>query len=142
MPSTSSACPASPAPLPRARRALGSGQRRGRSAPLSAAALTVVENAPYIYVGNQKAHSLHARGREVIEGMEGWAERELPRYLKHAETNWQPTDFLPNSASPDFEDQVLALRRAAANLPLDYLVVLVGDMVRIQKTCEAVHAAV
>ncbi|EFJ46489.1 hypothetical protein VOLCADRAFT_62507 [Volvox carteri f. nagariensis] len=51
------------------------------------------------------------------------------RYLKASERSWQPADLLPDPASPDFYDQVSALRAASANLPNDYLVVLVGDMV-------------
>lgn len=44
-------------------------------------------------------------------------------------TCWQPQDFLPDSASPDFYDAVQQLRQRSRELPLDYLVVLVGDMV-------------
>jgi len=74
-------------------------------------------------------HSLHAHGLDVIKSMGNWAETDLMRYLKPVDKCWQPSDLLPDSASPDFEDQVIALRKAAQDLPLDYLVVLVGDMV-------------
>lgn len=77
---------------------------------------------PYIVVGGQRAHSLHEQGVQVIRSMEPWAQQELPRYLKAADHNWQPTQFLPDASSPDFYDQVLALRQATSNLPLDYLV--------------------
>lgn len=42
---------------------------------------------------------------------------------------WQPADFLPDPASPDFLDEVQALRARTATLPDDYFVVLVGDMI-------------
>jgi hypothetical protein len=40
------------------------------------------------------------------QGMEGWAARELPRFLKDSDTCWQPSDWLPEPSSPDFQDQV------------------------------------
>ncbi|GIL89812.1 hypothetical protein Vretimale_16499 [Volvox reticuliferus] len=86
-------------------------------------------DGPIIWLGNQRVHSLSERGRDVMRSMSNWAAKELPRYLKSAERSWQPADLLPDSASPDFYDQVSALRAASANLPNDYLVVLVGDMV-------------
>ncbi len=74
--------------------------------------------------------------------------------LKPVDKCWQPADFLPASEDPDFLDkvslplqnricapykkhvsninihlQVRALRERAANLPDDYLVVFVGDMI-------------
>jgi acyl-[acyl-carrier-protein] desaturase len=51
--------------------------------------------------------------------------------LKPVERSWQPSDLLPDPAAPgeEFYDQLTALRSAAAALPSDYLVVLVGDMV-------------
>ncbi len=60
-----------------------------------------------------------AAGR--VQGMEGWAARELPRYLKDSDTCWQPSDWLPEPASPDFQDQVcqppLPLLAAAGRRP-------------------------
>lgn len=84
---------------------------------------------PIILPNGQKAHSLHDRGADVIQSLSGWAETDLARYLKPVDRSWQPTDFLPNSAEDTFFDQVQELRDASANLPSDYLVVLVGDMV-------------
>lgn len=49
--------------------------------------------------------------------------------LRHSSVCWQPNDFLPDSSSPDFLDQMAELRKNASDLPLDFLVVLVGDMV-------------
>lgn len=86
-------------------------------------------HAPYIYFQGQRVHSLHAYGMDVLQSMGAWAEKDLMRFLKPVEKCWQPTDFLPDSSSPDFEDQVRALRETSKNLPLEYLVVLVGDMV-------------
>ena len=74
--------------------------------------------APYIYVSGQRVHSLHDRGLEVIQGLSSWAEKDLMRLLKPVESCWQPTDFLPDSSSPDFYDQVSSARGPLASLPM------------------------
>ncbi|KAJ8558077.1 hypothetical protein K7X08_004843 [Anisodus acutangulus] len=60
---------------------------------------------------------------------EGWAEQNLLTLLKPVEKSWQPQDFLPDPASDGFHDQVNELRERAKELPDDYFVVLVGDMI-------------
>eukprot|EP00798_Chlamydomonas_sp_ICE-L_P022548 gene22548-29673_t len=85
--------------------------------------------SPIIIVDGQRVHSTAPRGLEVIEDLNGWASDTLLKYLKPSTTCWQPSDFLPDPSSPDFYDEVRELRRQAAALPTDYLVVLVGDMV-------------
>jgi acyl-[acyl-carrier-protein] desaturase len=42
---------------------------------------------------------------------------------------WQPTDYLPDLESPDWQDDVTRVRQAAESLSDELLVVLVGDMV-------------
>ncbi|GLC41789.1 hypothetical protein PLESTM_001239700 [Pleodorina starrii] len=86
-------------------------------------------DGPVLWLGGQRVHSLSERGREVMRSMSDWAARELPRYLKASDRCWQPQDLLPDSSSPDFYDQVASLRAASAQLPNEYMVVLVGDMV-------------
>ena len=61
---------------------------------------------PYIYLAGQRVHSLHPRGLEVIQGLNGWAEKDLMRLLKPVGNCWQPSDLLPDSSSPDFFDEV------------------------------------
>ncbi|MEW5298359.1 MAG: hypothetical protein WDW38_000912 [Sanguina aurantia] len=90
---------------------------------------SVLPESPILLFGNQRVHSTSRRGMEVIQGMSGWASKELGRYLKPSDRCWQPADFLPDPASDTFIDQLHALRQTASSLPADYLVVLVGDMV-------------
>ncbi|KAL3507040.1 hypothetical protein ACH5RR_032422 [Cinchona calisaya] len=45
------------------------------------------------------------------------------------EVHVQPQDFLPDPASDGFHDQVKELRERAKEIPDDYFVVLVGDMI-------------
>lgn len=83
-----------------------------------------------IFFEGQRVRSLSDRGAEVMKEMGGdWAARELLPLLKDPSTNWQPQDFLPEPSCPDFFDRVQDLRKRSENLPADFLVVLVGDMV-------------
>ncbi|KAH0714222.1 hypothetical protein KY284_007127 [Solanum tuberosum] len=42
---------------------------------------------------------------------------------------WQPTDFLPDPASEGFDEQVKELRERCKEIPDDYFLVLIGDMI-------------
>jgi acyl-[acyl-carrier-protein] desaturase len=50
-------------------------------------------------------------------------------YLKNIDENWQPSDFLPESNKEDFTTQIKELQLQCKELPYDYLVVLVGDVI-------------
>ena len=69
-----------------------------------------------------------AEHRAVIQAIEPAVEREL-RVLAPVARAWQSSDYLPDFERDDWVDRVSALRTAAAALPDDLLVVLVGDMV-------------
>ncbi|KAK6144934.1 hypothetical protein DH2020_021754 [Rehmannia glutinosa] len=56
-------------------------------------------------------------------------EQNLLVHLKHVEKCWQPSDFLPDPSSEGFHDQVKELRERSKEIPDDYFVVLVGDMI-------------
>ncbi|XP_010508383.1 PREDICTED: stearoyl-[acyl-carrier-protein] 9-desaturase 7, chloroplastic isoform X1 [Camelina sativa] len=77
----------------------------------------------------QVLHSMPPQKIEIFKSMENWAEENLLIHLKDVEKSWQPQDFLPDPASDGFEDQVRELRERARELPDDYFVVLVGDMI-------------
>lgn len=66
---------------------------------------------------------------EIFKNLEGWADENILVHLKPVEKCWQPQDFLPDPASEGFDDQVKELRERAKEIPDDYFVVLVGDMV-------------
>lgn len=51
----------------------------------------------------------------------------LSKYLKPIDGNWQPTDFLPDPASPDFNDEVKELQALAQDIDYDLFVVLIGN---------------
>ena len=61
--------------------------------------------------------------------MEAWAETSIEPLLVHPAKSWQPTDFLPDSSSSDFVDELRAFQAECADIPAEALVVLIGDMV-------------
>ncbi|CAK7322497.1 unnamed protein product [Dovyalis caffra] len=74
-------------------------------------------------------HSMPPQKIEILKSMEDWAEQNILVHLKPVEKCWQPQDFLPDPTSYGFDEQVRELRERAKELPDDYLVVLVGDMI-------------
>ena len=53
----------------------------------------------------------------------------IDEFLKKIDTNWQPSDFLPESSSENFTAELKELQLQSKELPYDYLVVLVGDII-------------
>ncbi|XP_010271618.1 PREDICTED: stearoyl-[acyl-carrier-protein] 9-desaturase, chloroplastic-like [Nelumbo nucifera] len=74
-------------------------------------------------------HSMPPEKIEIFKSMEDWAEKNILVHLKPVEKSWQPQDFLPDSSSEGFYEQVKALRERSREIPDDYLVVMVGDMI-------------
>ncbi|MEO5789652.1 acyl-ACP desaturase [Gelidibacter sp.] len=66
---------------------------------------------------------------EVMQHLEKDVESLIEKYLIPVDSIWQPTDFLPNSESDSFYDEVREIRELSKELPYDFWVVLVGDMI-------------
>lgn len=66
---------------------------------------------------------------EVMQHLEKDVESLIQKYLIPAEQIWQPTDFLPNSENDKFFEEVREIRELSKELPYDFWVVLVGDMI-------------
>ncbi|KAH7547603.1 hypothetical protein FEM48_Zijuj01G0327200 [Ziziphus jujuba var. spinosa] len=66
---------------------------------------------------------------QVWNSMEDWIRDSILPILKPIEKSWQPQQLLPDPASDGFVEQVKELRSRAKELPDDYFVVLVGDMI-------------
>jgi acyl-[acyl-carrier-protein] desaturase len=77
------------------------------------------------YVPNK----LSTQQLELIESLDGWAEKELLPILKDVNQNWQPQDFLPDPSSPEWLDQVAEIQKQTKDIPDAVMVALVGDMV-------------
>ena len=77
-------------------------------------------------------HSLPPQKREIFESLDAWAADNVLVLLKPVESSWQPQDYLPDASSSSeesFHDEVAELRARAREIPDDYWVCLVGDMV-------------
>ncbi|XP_048330162.1 acyl-[acyl-carrier-protein] desaturase, chloroplastic [Ziziphus jujuba] len=61
--------------------------------------------------------------------MEGWATANILPLLKPAKECWQPQDFLPEASSDGFHDQLKQLQERTKEIPDEYFVVLVGNMI-------------
>ena len=66
---------------------------------------------------------------EVMQCLEHKVDSFVDQFLIPIEKIWQPTDFLPNSESDSFFDEVKELREIAKELPYDFWVALVGDTI-------------
>lgn len=66
---------------------------------------------------------------EVMQHIEKDVESLIQKYLIPAEKIWQPTDFLPDSESDNFHEELREIRELSKDLPYDFWVVLVGDMI-------------
>jgi len=66
---------------------------------------------------------------EVMQFLEKDIDTLIEKYLIPAYKIWQPSDFLPNSEGDHFFEEVTEIRELAKELPYDFWVVLVGDMI-------------
>ena len=66
---------------------------------------------------------------EVMQFLENKVEGFMDQYLIPVEKIWQPSDFLPDSKSDTFFEDVKELRELAKDLPYDFWVAMVGDTV-------------
>lgn len=73
--------------------------------------------------------SLKNKRLEVMQFLEQDVESLIQKYLIPVDSIWQPTDFLPNSESESFYEEVREIRELSKELPYDFWVVLVGDMI-------------
>ncbi|KAJ4844525.1 hypothetical protein Tsubulata_026045 [Turnera subulata] len=66
---------------------------------------------------------------EIFKSMENWASENVLTLLKPVEKSWQPQDLLPDPTSKEFIDQIQEVRKRTQEVPDDYFVVLVGNMI-------------
>lgn len=85
--------------------------------------------APPREVHVQVTHSMPPQKIEIFKSLDDWARDNILSHLKPVEKCWQPQDFLPDPASDGFHDEVKELRERAKEIPDDYFVCLVGDMI-------------
>ncbi len=66
---------------------------------------------------------------EVMQLLEKDVDMYMEKYLVPVEKIWQPTDFLPNSQSDSFFEDIKDLREVSKDLPDDFWITLIGDMI-------------
>lgn len=66
---------------------------------------------------------------EVMQFLENKIDSFVEEYLIPVEKIWQPSDFLPDSQSENFLEEVKELREIAKDLPYDFWVAMVGDTI-------------
>jgi acyl-[acyl-carrier-protein] desaturase len=74
-------------------------------------------------------HELSALRKEVMQFVGQKLDALVEEYLKPIDQNWQPSDFLPDSSKEAFFSEVKLLQESAADLPYDYVAVLIGDTI-------------
>jgi acyl-[acyl-carrier-protein] desaturase len=67
--------------------------------------------------------------REVMKHIEKFMLEKMDEYLKPIDTNWQPSDFLPDSRNDNFFEEIRELRESAKELSYDLVAVLIGDTI-------------
>lgn len=65
---------------------------------------------------------------EVLRSMDSFVEQQLP-LLKTVKDSWQPSDVLPDLAAGDWVERINELRKGAALLTDEALIVLIGNVV-------------
>jgi acyl-[acyl-carrier-protein] desaturase len=66
---------------------------------------------------------------EVMQTLEKSMGELLGTYLKPINENWQPSDLLPESSSPNFIEEVKEIQELAREMDYDLFTVLVGDTI-------------
>ena len=66
---------------------------------------------------------------EVMQAIEPKIASYMDSYLIPIEEIWQPSDFLPDSQSEDFYEQLTQIREEARELGYDFWVTLVADTI-------------
>lgn len=66
---------------------------------------------------------------EVMQTIEKSMDEIIEKYLKPVESNWQPSDLLPDSAALDFTEKIKEIQALAMELEYDLFAVLIGDTI-------------
>ncbi|MBI3233459.1 MAG: acyl-ACP desaturase [Bacteroidetes bacterium] len=66
---------------------------------------------------------------EVMDFLGQKIDSLLDEYLKPIDTNWQPSDLLPDARLESFTSEIKLLQEACRELPYDYIAILVGNTI-------------
>lgn len=74
-------------------------------------------------------NTFSANRKDVMLHIDRYMLEAMPSYLNPIDTNWQASDFLPDSTSNSFFEDIKELRGNAEQLSYDLMAVLVGDTI-------------
>lgn len=66
---------------------------------------------------------------EVMQVLEKSMDEFLQKYLKQIEENWQPSDFLPDTKSANFVEELREIQGQCKEMNYDLFAVLIGDTI-------------
>jgi len=90
------------------------------------------QSGPLVIVEGGKERQMYRMKQEqfeVVESMNDFMEQDVMPLLLKTEEAWQAQDYLPDPRSDTFMEEVAELRKRAAPVDDELLVVLVGDMI-------------
>lgn len=73
--------------------------------------------------------STHNVRLEVMRFLEKDVEKYVDDFLMPVEKIWQPSDYLPEAGTESFFDEIKELQEINKDLPYDFWIVLIGDMI-------------
>lgn len=66
---------------------------------------------------------------EVMNFIDKDVDAYMDKFLISPDKIWQPTDFLPDSSSENFLEEIRELRELSKDLPYDFWITLIGDTI-------------
>lgn len=66
---------------------------------------------------------------EVMQFIDRDVDEYVDKFLISPENIWQPTDFLPDSSTENFYEEIRELRELSKDLPYDFWITLIGDTI-------------
>jgi acyl-[acyl-carrier-protein] desaturase len=72
---------------------------------------------------------LHPTRIEVMKFLSEKIDNVIEEFLNNIDANWQPSDFLPESNSLEFTNEIKEIQQQCKELPYNYMAVLVGDII-------------
>ncbi|MET3731746.1 acyl-ACP desaturase [Moheibacter stercoris] len=66
---------------------------------------------------------------EVMQFIDKDVDEYVDKFLISPEKIWQPTDFLPDSSTENFYEEIRELRELSKDLPYDFWITLIGDTI-------------
>ncbi|KAH7837631.1 hypothetical protein Vadar_016071 [Vaccinium darrowii] len=77
----------------------------------------------------QVTHSMPPEKIEILKSLDGWVEENILVDVKPIEKSWQPSDFLPDPSSEEFDEEVKEIRERSKEITDEHFVALAAEMI-------------